>query len=246
MKLTPMDIHQQEFRHSLRGYAEDEVDTFLDKVADEFERLFKENIDLAERLERAQQQLAAYDAQKDTLHNTMIAAQRATEEMALKARNEAEGIVRDADQKAKELIHNALQKKQVVANELVRIKTAEEEFRARYKGLLETHLKSVSEIALPSDVSVLLGETDEGVIGDVAVAPQVSAPTPEPMVPPVSQATVAMPPVEPPASGFVSSVTLGENGAAGAAGDEDGEGFDFGNFDVFGEREDDPDIEEID
>ena len=51
MKLTPLDIHHKEFRHSLRGYNEEEVDQFLDQVADEFERLFKENIDLSEKLE---------------------------------------------------------------------------------------------------------------------------------------------------------------------------------------------------
>ena len=44
MKLTALDIHHKEFRHSLRGYSEEEVDGFLDQVADEFDRLFKENI----------------------------------------------------------------------------------------------------------------------------------------------------------------------------------------------------------
>ena len=43
MKLTPLDIHHKEFGHALRGYNEVEVDQFLDQVADELERLFKEN-----------------------------------------------------------------------------------------------------------------------------------------------------------------------------------------------------------
>ncbi|MCE5191758.1 MAG: DivIVA domain-containing protein, partial [Actinomycetia bacterium] len=42
MKLTPLDIHHKEFGRSLRGYNEAEVDEFLDQVADELERLFKE------------------------------------------------------------------------------------------------------------------------------------------------------------------------------------------------------------
>ena len=60
MKLTPLDIHHKEFRHSLRGYSEEEVDAFLDEVADEFERLFKENIDLSEKIEAAEQHVRQY------------------------------------------------------------------------------------------------------------------------------------------------------------------------------------------
>ncbi|MDO8987566.1 MAG: DivIVA domain-containing protein, partial [Coriobacteriia bacterium] len=86
MKLTPLDIHHKEFRHSLRGYSEEEVDGFLDEVADEFERLFKENIDLSEKLEIAREQVRTFDAQKETLHNTMVAAQRSAEDIVAKAR----------------------------------------------------------------------------------------------------------------------------------------------------------------
>ena len=75
MKLTPLDIHHKEFRHSLRGYTEEEVDQFLDEVADEFERLFKENIDLSEKLEAANEKVRGYQEMERTLHNTMLAAQ---------------------------------------------------------------------------------------------------------------------------------------------------------------------------
>ena len=51
MKLTPLDIRHREFKRGMRGYHDAEVDEFLDEVADEYERLFKENIDLGERVE---------------------------------------------------------------------------------------------------------------------------------------------------------------------------------------------------
>ena len=60
MRLTPLDIRHKEFRSSLRGYSEQEVDVFLDEVADEFERLFKENIDLSERLDNATERVRSY------------------------------------------------------------------------------------------------------------------------------------------------------------------------------------------
>lgn len=274
MKLTPLDIHHKEFRHSLRGYAEEEVDQFLDQVADELERLFKENIDLSERIDGMQQKINEFELQRQTINNTLMAAQRSADEITSRASTEAEATLREAEVKAKEIIHNALSKKQAVANELIRIKQAEEEFRARYKSLLESNLRSVSEISLPSDVDVLLGETDDGVIGDVSVRtpaetpepqPVAVQPTPEPAAPEsvapstipapearptsVSQATQAIPAVEPPSSGFVQSVAFGETQSPDIPAEvelvEPGE-FSLPSFDVLGEREDDMDIEEID
>ncbi len=262
MKLTPLDIHHKEFGHSLRGYNEEQVDGFLDEVADEFERLFKENIDMNEKLEAANERVRGYQQIEASINATLLQAQRSSEEIVNKAGSEANSVLRDAELKAKEIIHNALQRKQAIANELIRIKSAEEEFRARYKALLEDKLHSVNEIKLPDDVSLLLGETDEGVIGDVTVRPAapfmapapMAMPAPAPVMPQpapstVDQPTMAMPAVAPPESGFVSSVALGELGAPEIEPQielaDPGE-FSLPGFDSFGEREDDHDIEEID
>jgi cell division initiation protein len=293
MKLTALDIHHKEFRRSLRGYSEEDVDGFLDQVADEFDRLFKENIDFSEKLEAANERVRAYQSMEATLNNTLVSAQRSAEEIVNKSGLEADAMLRDAELKAKEIIHNALQKKQTVANELIRIKHAEEEFRARYKSLLESQLRDVSEIALPDDVSVLLDDSD-GLIGAIDVRPSTAqflapsaayaAPMPlaappavapamafdEPAAAPVfdyaselvtppaaeseaedvSQAATEVALIDPPASGFVSSVSLGEVEApeieAGPVELVEPSEFELPGFDVLGERESDTDIEEID
>ena len=281
MKLTALDIHHKEFRRSLRGYAEDDVDGFLDQVADEFDRQLKEIIDLSEKLEVANERVRSYQSMEATLNNTLVSAQRSAEEIVAKAGVEADSMLRDAELKAKELIHNALQKKQVVATELIRIKQAEELFRDRYRKLLESQLKNIDEIQLPDDVNVLLDDSD-GLIGMVDVRPTTQQPTavypiapvaaaepegtPEAPSPifdyaaettdasaedpaPVAQAVQAEF-AEPPASGFVSAVSLGEVEAPEMPEGpveliEPGE-FEMPGFKMLGERESDTDIEEID
>lgn len=257
MKLTPLDIHHKEFRHSLRGYAEEEVDQFLDEVADEFERLFKENIELSERLEAANQKLNEFELQRQTINNTLMAAQRSAEDITERASKEAADVLREAETKAKEIIHNALSKKQQVANELIRIKQAEEQFRASYRSLLEGNLRSISEVELPADVDVLLGETNEGVVGDVAVRPAaepahsvqapvpVTAPEPQPAAEPIrsEESEQGIQPTT------VSSVAFGEVAEpelpAGVTLVEPTE-FSLPTFEVLGERDEDDEIEEID
>ena len=48
--LTPLDISNKEFKKAFRGYKEDEVDEFLDKVIADYERLYKENGELKDRI----------------------------------------------------------------------------------------------------------------------------------------------------------------------------------------------------
>jgi cell division initiation protein len=275
MKLTPLDIHHKEFGRSLRGYNEAEVDAFLDQVADELERLFKENIDLSERMEVMEEKVKTYHDMERTLHNTLVSAQKSAEDIVAKSLHEAEVVLKDAEVKAKEIIHNALQQKQKTQGELMRIKAAEEDFRARFRSLLEGHVRNLGEIPLSDDVQVLTGQTDSGVVGDVEVmaapvapeptfAPSAPAPLPsyaaavesqlngtpipEPAPAPAPKPQITQP-IEPPASGFVQGLQLGEVGAPELPMEEpvllDAPEFtmDFGSI---GEREDDVDIEEID
>ena len=101
------------------------------------------SMSLSERFEATNDRIRTYQAMESTLQNTMVAATRSAEEIQAKAREGAEMTLRDAEIKAKEIIHNALQQRQRVANELIRIKQAEEEFRARYQSLLENQMRSV-------------------------------------------------------------------------------------------------------
>ena len=255
MKLTPLDIHHKEFHHSLRGYSEEEVDTFLDEVADEFERLFKENIDMAEKLEAANAKVRDYQAMEVTLNNTMVSAQRSAETIVGQANEDASTMLRDAEVKAKEIIHNALTEKQKVQGELVRIKQAEEDFRARFRSLLEQHLHGISELSLPADINVLVGTTEEGIVADVDVRPEAPA-FDEPAGGYADEEPLAFTQENdvaeeaPATSGFVTSVGLGEIVAPDLSAEEPefAEPLEFSvpSFDALGEREDDVDIEEID
>ncbi|MBN2404241.1 MAG: DivIVA domain-containing protein [Coriobacteriia bacterium] len=276
MKLTPLDIHHKEFSHSLRGYNETEVDEFLDQVADELERLFKENIDLNEKIEVAEEKVRGYQDMERTLHNTLVSAQKSAEDIIAKAEHEAAVVLKDAEVKAKEVIHGALQQKQKATNDLMRIKQSEEEFRLRFKDLLDKHLRSVGEIELPEDVRLLTGQAGGETVAEVEITetafapkPVASAPVapaesaaerrsyaealaPEPAPAPRPEPAPARDdtqPIEPPESGFVTGIQLGEVVEPDLGPEEpvfeDPTEFklDFGSL---GERDDDLDIEEID
>ncbi len=145
MKLTPLDIHHKEFRRAIRGYNEEGVDAFLDEVAQEFERLFKENIELKEQLEKLQEKVTQYENIEQTLQKTLVTAQKMAEEVQANAKKEAELIVKDAELKAKATIQDILEEKQNLQATYSNLKQAEEEFRARFKAMLESYLGMIAE-----------------------------------------------------------------------------------------------------
>jgi len=259
MRLTPLDIHQKEFSRSLRGFDEREVDAFLDSVADEIERLFKENIDLTERNESLEEKVRQYQDMERTLHNTLLSAQRSADDLMRTTRQEADAVLKDAEVKAKDIIHSALTDKQKATSELARIKQAEEEFRASFKRLLQQHLNGIGEIKLPQDVTLMVGRAGEDFVADADVASATSwsasslvgsatasagigtaAPAPAPSAPAASSRGSEMAAD----SRYVASLHLGDLGDSDIDPDATIE-FNVAEF-GFGERESDLDIESID
>lgn len=145
MKLTPLDIRHKEFRRSMRGYSDEEVDVFLDEVADEFERLFQENIDAQDRIQRLEQQVAQYEQLKETLQATLISAQQQADEVRANARKEAELILKDSELKGRDLVGEAYTEKQRVQQSLIQLRQVEEDFRFKFRSLLEAHLNLLAE-----------------------------------------------------------------------------------------------------
>jgi cell division initiation protein len=144
MKLTPLDIRHKEFHRGMRGYADAEVDEFLDGVADEFERVFKENLELSERLDSLKAQLDHYRSIEGTLQKTLVSAQQNAEEQRAAAQREAQLVLRDAEVKARDTLSEAYSVKQSVEREIVMLRNAEADFRFKFRALLEGYLKQLT------------------------------------------------------------------------------------------------------
>ena len=117
----------------MRGYADVEVDEFLDEVADEYERLFKENIDLNERVESLQEKIAQYKRIEETLQKTLISAQASAEELKQNATKEAQLILRDAELKARQMVNETYTEKQAIEQTMAKLRAAEQDFRFKFR-----------------------------------------------------------------------------------------------------------------
>lgn len=107
MKITPLDIQQMVFQVKLRGYDRDEVNRFLEEVAQTVESLNRDNAGLRERIVSLEQQVAELKRTELTLSNTLVSAQSLADDVKRSAQRDAELIVKEAELKAGELFRQA-------------------------------------------------------------------------------------------------------------------------------------------
>lgn len=138
-RLTAMDIERQGFRRKLRGYDPVEVDLFLESVAEEVERLNRRHGEMLEETGRLRQELAELRSREATLQQTLVTAQRMTEEMKERAGRQSELLVQEARLKADRLLQDAQDRLLRLESDISRSKLERETFERRLRGVLEQH-----------------------------------------------------------------------------------------------------------
>lgn len=107
-RLTPLEIQKQNFNKAVRGYSSDEVRGYLHLVAEELETILRE----VERLTRDNQvlreEMKEHSDREQILKDTLLSAQRVSEDVKTNARKEAELIVKDAELLSERIIDQAM------------------------------------------------------------------------------------------------------------------------------------------
>ncbi|MDW7675689.1 MAG: DivIVA domain-containing protein [Bacillota bacterium] len=145
MVLTPLEVYNKEFKKSLRGYNEEEVDSFIDKILADYEKLYKENIDMKEALGKSHANLEQYKKIEETLHNSIIIAQQTAEEVKKTAEERAELLNKQAEERAKEIISDAETKVHLVQQEYIDLIKKTRLFKIKLKSFLQSQLDIIDD-----------------------------------------------------------------------------------------------------
>jgi len=154
--LTPLDVRKKrgDFRRILRGYDPEEVDTFMELVAERFEELVRQNLILSERTESLEGQLKALEGRESAVQEALVSAQKLREEVNEQSRRDAE-ILRDQALREAEILRaeadaevmgrlaeadGLIRERQRALEELERSRL---KFLKSFRGLLERELDAV-------------------------------------------------------------------------------------------------------
>ena len=141
MNLTPLDILQRKFVKRWRGFEPQEVKDFLEIIAGELEDLIRENRFLEEELKKANNTLASYRERENTLKETMITAQKVTQDMKNNVKKEAEITLSEANIEAERIIGAAHKRTAELSNEITGLKRHRTQFEEELRHLITLHLK---------------------------------------------------------------------------------------------------------
>ncbi len=157
-RLTPLDLRKQEFRKSMRGFDQAEVDDFRARAADELERVVRERMALEEKVKRQEEQLVAFREREKAMNDALVAAQQLGAETREQAEREAQMIIREAEadaerglERARRELERLEQSGQQLAQKhhayLVALRNLVERQKAELDALAETEASPFGKIA---------------------------------------------------------------------------------------------------
>jgi cell division initiation protein len=147
MKLTALEIKQQEFEKSLRGYDKDEVQAFLNLVSNEWEHLVAKNRELENRIEDLEEKLKHYERVEEALHETLQTAKESAEQKLTGARKDARNKIEKAEMEAESIIREATQQRQQVRQSIIRLLDRRNEIIGGIRSYLELAQESLEQFS---------------------------------------------------------------------------------------------------
>ncbi|MDU0458171.1 MAG: DivIVA domain-containing protein [Geobacteraceae bacterium] len=145
MKISPLDIQQQQFKvKTFRGLDPEDVDAFLQTVAGEMEGLIRENNELKEQLSRHTRDALDMAERERELRETLLSAQRVIEEMKANAHKEAELIVSEAELKGERIVADAERQLGDLKTRIEEVRRQKIQFEMSFKGLLDSFARQLS------------------------------------------------------------------------------------------------------
>lgn len=138
LRLTPLDIEQKTFsKRQLGGVDGTEVQEFLREVAREYEQSFSESRAQREQVASLKLQMKDYVEMERTLKETLVNAQRLSEDRRQSSEKEAELVLRKAELEAERVVEDARREVRDLTEEVRNLKRAKRKLKIELKNVLD-------------------------------------------------------------------------------------------------------------
>jgi cell division initiation protein len=161
MPIRPIDVRRKEFKNSLRGYDANQVDDFLDAVADEFERAYTDNSRMREEISSLRERLQQFEELEGSIRAALVHAEQAADDLRRTSTREAEDLRQSANREADFTIREAQARAhQMLADTSARVERIQESYEALqeakrnfandFRHLLKTYMDMMENMEISS------------------------------------------------------------------------------------------------
>lgn len=141
MKLTPMDIEEQQFKIRFRGFDRYEVSRFLDQMAQVVGGLQETVKRQDETLQRLKKDIQGYQEREDAARNVMSSTRQSIDQIKENAQKSAEIIVADAEVKAEKILNRAHGRLSQLHEDIAELKRQRIQIEVQIRATLDAHTK---------------------------------------------------------------------------------------------------------
>ena len=205
MKLTPLDIKRQEFTRTFRGIDADEVHSFLQMVADQWEKLLDENRRIDQQVRDLEGKLVHYRKIEEALQEALETARNNSNRTIENAQREAQIILKEAKNHADELRTQVRNERTKLKHDVSKILGRKDEIVARLRAFLMSEMEILARFEKHDQMGLLqIDSSTMNSIGYSSDAYEVehptdaAPPTPTPREKPVQQQRPVSEPVQQP------------------------------------------------
>jgi cell division initiation protein len=147
MKLTALEIKQQQFEKAIRGYDQAEVQSYLNLLATEWEFMVGKIRELENKISGLNDKLKHYERVEEALHETLQTAKSSAEEKLTGARKEARNIIEKAELEAETIYQEAHRERWKIRQHTLQIVEKREEMVQSLKSFLENVNHSLDQFS---------------------------------------------------------------------------------------------------
>jgi cell division initiation protein len=153
MKISPMDIQRQPFSKRFRGYDPGEVRTYLNLVAEELQQFQREHAALQQEAQFLRSIVDEHRERESILKNTLLTAQRVSEELKEAARKQGDATVKEAELQADKLMELAQGRAKTIERETIDLRSMRQTLRSDIRALVQriVHVLDAQEEAEVDD-----------------------------------------------------------------------------------------------
>jgi cell division initiation protein len=138
MKISPIEIRQQEFTKKMRGYDPDEVQNFLESLSEELDKLNDDNEYLKNEVQSLTDQVNEFKKIEKNLQDTLLSAQESSAKSMEATKKQTGLMIREAELKASQIIEKARESTNDIRNAVVNLREEKDLILAKLKAIVSS------------------------------------------------------------------------------------------------------------
>lgn len=145
--ISPLEIQEKEFSRGLKGFKEDEVNEFLDRITLDLEHLLEENRRLKAEKQQMEEEVKKFQSSEGAVLQTLETAKALMGDLSASAEKRAQILLKNAELDAQRIQREARENIERMQEENAALRNRVTSFQKRYKQLLEEELQRFDNLS---------------------------------------------------------------------------------------------------